>query len=187
MRPRANENLWIDNGRRKSRCRSVGRPPCARSSERTAPQIHADEDAHWYHEARSRTYRDRRPPGQLRASAGRCVYLDALEGALNAVDQGYATALVDYSWNKFGTTEVDVLLDKIRNGQDPKNSVYSELFIVDKTKIADYIKKQKDTAAAFKPASSLDGQHDARGQVPPSRHRDIPRASTAMNGYGKQE
>ncbi len=86
---------------------------------------------------------------QFVANGGVCISLDALEGALNAVDQGYATALVGYSWYKFGTTAVDVLVDKIRNGQDPKNPVYSDLFIVDKTNIAEYMKKQKDTGGRF--------------------------------------
>lgn len=89
---------------------------------------------------------------QLKAFVDRggiCVSLDALEGALNAVDQGYANALVGYSWWGFGRSAVDVLVAKIRDGVDPADPMFTELFIVDQSNIADYMKKQADTGGRF--------------------------------------
>jgi len=80
---------------------------------------------------------------------GICVSLDALEGALHAVDKGYANALVGYSWWGFGQTAVDVLVAKIRDGQDPADPMYTELFIVDQDNIADYMKLQSETGGRF--------------------------------------
>jgi len=75
--------------------------------------------------------------------------LDALEGALNAVDQGYANALVGYSWYGFGQTAVDVLMNKILKCEDPPDPMYTDLFIVDKSNIAEYQKKQKETGGRW--------------------------------------
>lgn len=86
---------------------------------------------------------------QFVGKGGTCVSLDALDGALNAVDQGYATALVGYSWYNFGRIAVDVLVDKIRNGKNPASPIFTELFIVDRSNIGDYIKKQRDTGGRF--------------------------------------
>ncbi|WP_421853628.1 substrate-binding domain-containing protein [Oricola sp.] len=83
------------------------------------------------------------------AKGGVCVSLDALEGALNAVDQGYANALVGYSWYGFGTTSVDVLVNKIRDGKDAPDPMYTELFIVDENNIPEYMEKQRATGGRF--------------------------------------
>ena len=83
------------------------------------------------------------------ANGGVCVSLDALEGALNAVDQGYANALVGYSWYGFGTTSVDVLVSKIRDGEDAPDPMYTELFIVDEGNIPEYMEKQRATGGRF--------------------------------------
>ncbi len=69
---------------------------------------------------------------------GYVVSLDALEGALNAVEQGYANSLVGYSWYGFGQTAVDVLMNKILKGEDPPDPLYTDLFIVDESNIAEY-------------------------------------------------
>ncbi len=82
-------------------------------------------------------------------NGGYVVSLDALEGALNAVDQGYANALVGYSWYGFGGTAVDVLMNKILKGEDPADPMYTELFIVDESNIAEYQKLQKDTGGRW--------------------------------------
>ncbi len=78
-------------------------------------------------------------------NGGVCVSLDALSGAIAAVEQGYCNALVGYSWYGFGTTAVNVLVDKIRDGKDPEDPLYTELFIVDETNIAKYAKIDKET------------------------------------------
>ena len=83
------------------------------------------------------------------ANGGVCVSLDALEGALNAVDQGYANALVGYSWYGFGTTSVDVLVSKIRDGEQAPDPMYTELFIVDEGNIPEYMEKQRATGGRF--------------------------------------
>lgn len=80
---------------------------------------------------------------------GKCVSLDALEGALNAVEQGYCNALVGYSWWGFGQTAVDVLVSSIREGTEPADPMYTELFIVDETNIAEYVDKQAKTGGRF--------------------------------------
>ena len=80
---------------------------------------------------------------------GICVSLDALEGALNAVEQGYANALVGYSWWGFGQTAVDVLVAAIRDGQEPADPMYTELFIVDEGNIDKYMQLQADTGGRF--------------------------------------
>lgn len=80
---------------------------------------------------------------------GKCVSLDALEGALNAVEQGYCNALVGYSWWGFGQTAVDVLVASIREGVQPADPMYTELFIVDETNIAEYVAKQAETGGRF--------------------------------------
>ena len=89
---------------------------------------------------------------QLKAFVDRggvCVSLDALEGALNAVDQGYANALVGYSWWGFGQTAVDVLVDKIKDGKDAPDPMYTKLFIVNQDNIGEYMKLQKETGGRF--------------------------------------
>lgn len=80
---------------------------------------------------------------------GYVVSLDALEGALNAVEQGYANSLVGYSWYGFGQTAVDVLMNKILKGEDPPDPLYTDLFIVDESNIAEYQKKQKETGGRW--------------------------------------
>ncbi len=80
---------------------------------------------------------------------GFVVSLDALEGALNAVEQGYCNALVGYSWWGFGRTAVDALMNKITKNENPPDPLYTELFIVDESNIADYQKKQKETGGRW--------------------------------------
>ena len=79
------------------------------------------------------------------ANGGTCVSLDALAGALNALEQGYASALVGYSWYEFGRLAVDVLTNAIRNGTKPPDPVHTELFIVDQSNIAEMQRRQKET------------------------------------------
>ena len=89
---------------------------------------------------------------QLKAfidNGGVVVSLDALEGALKAMKEGYASALVGYSWWQFGQTAVDVLVNKIRHDVDPPNPLYTELFVVDSSNIESYWKKQLETKGAF--------------------------------------
>lgn len=83
------------------------------------------------------------------ANGGVCVSLDSLEGALNAVDQGYCNALVGYSWYGFGVTSVDVLMAKITEKKDSPEMLYTDLFIVDKDNIASYMQKHKETGGRF--------------------------------------
>jgi ribose transport system substrate-binding protein len=80
---------------------------------------------------------------------GYVVSLDALEGALNAVEQGYANSLVGYSWYGFGQTAVDVLMNKILRGEDPPDPLYTDLFIVDESNIAEYQKLQQETGGRW--------------------------------------
>ncbi len=82
-------------------------------------------------------------------NGGVVVSLDALEGALRAVKDGYASALVGYSWWGFGQTAVEVLVNKIQHNIDPPSQLYTELFIVDQSNIADYWAKQIATNGAF--------------------------------------
>lgn len=83
------------------------------------------------------------------ADGGVCVSLDTLTGALNAVEQGYATALVGYSWYGFGRTAVDTLVDYIRSGTRPPDPLYTELFTVDRSNIAEYQRRQRETGGRF--------------------------------------
>ena len=85
----------------------------------------------------------------FRERGGVVVSLDALEGALRAVNEGYCDALVGYSWWKFGQTAVDVLVNHIRHQTLPEKSIHSELFVVDNTNISEYWKKQVETNGAF--------------------------------------
>jgi ribose transport system substrate-binding protein len=85
---------------------------------------------------------------QLKEFVGRggiCVSLDALSGAIAAVEQGYCNVLIGYSWYGFGKTAVDVLVAKIRDGVDPADPLYTELFIVDETNIAEYAALDRET------------------------------------------
>ena len=75
--------------------------------------------------------------------------LDTLEGALNAVEQGYCSALVGYSWYGFGRTAVDVLVDHIRNGVKPPDPLNTELYTVDASNIAEYQQRQRETGGRF--------------------------------------
>lgn len=89
---------------------------------------------------------------QLKAfvsNGGVCVSLDTLAGALNAVEQGYCSALVGYSWYGFGRTAVDVLVEYIRNGVKPPDPLNAELYLVDATNIAEYQRKQHETNGRF--------------------------------------
>lgn len=83
------------------------------------------------------------------SNGGICVSLDALSGAIAAVEQGYCNALVGYSWYGFGKTAVDVLVEKIRDGKDPADPLYTELFIVDETNIAKYAQLDHDTGGKW--------------------------------------
>jgi ABC-type sugar transport system substrate-binding protein len=83
------------------------------------------------------------------SEGGICVSLDTLEGALNAVEQGYCSALVGYSWYGFGRTAVDVLVDHIRNGVKPPDPLNTPLYTVDATNIAEYQQRQKETGGRF--------------------------------------
>jgi ribose transport system substrate-binding protein len=80
---------------------------------------------------------------------GVCVSLDALAGALNAVEQGYASALVGYSWYGFGRTAVDILINYIRKGLRPPDPVNADLFVVDSSNISDYQARQHRTDGRF--------------------------------------
>lgn len=79
------------------------------------------------------------------SNGGMCVSLDALAGALNAIEQGYASALVGYSWYQFGRLAVDALTNAIRNGMKPPDPVLTELFIVDRNNIAEIQRRQKES------------------------------------------
>ena len=82
-------------------------------------------------------------------NGGSVISLDALEGALRAVKEGYASALVGYSWWQFGQTAVDVLVNKIKNNIDPPDPMYTDLFVVDESNIDVYWEKQISTKGAF--------------------------------------
>jgi ribose transport system substrate-binding protein len=83
------------------------------------------------------------------SAGGVCVSLDTLEGALNAVEQGYASALVGYSWYGFGRTAVDVLVDYVRNGTKPPDPLNAGLFTVDQSNIAEFQQRQRATGGRF--------------------------------------
>lgn len=80
---------------------------------------------------------------------GYVVSLDALEGALKAVDQGYCNALVGYSWYGFGKTAVDVLMNKILKNENPPDPLYTDLFIVDTDNIGEYMKIHEETGGRW--------------------------------------
>jgi len=86
---------------------------------------------------------------QFVADGGYVNSLDSLEGALNAVDQGYANELVGYSWLGFGQTGVTAMVDYLNSCQAPADPLYTDLYTVDKSNIADYMAKQKETGGAF--------------------------------------
>jgi ribose transport system substrate-binding protein len=86
------------------------------------------------------------------SNGGTCVSLDALAGALNALEQGYASALVGYSWYEFGRLAVDVLTDAIRNGTKPADPIHTELFIVDQSNIAEMQRRQEETGGKVRRA-----------------------------------
>jgi len=89
---------------------------------------------------------------QLKAfvlNGGTCVSLDALSGALNAVENGYCSALVGYSWYGFGRTAVDVLVNHIRKGVTPPDPLNTELYSVDASNIAEYQQRQRETGGRF--------------------------------------
>ncbi len=75
--------------------------------------------------------------------------LDSLEGALNAVNQGYANSLVGYSWWGFGQTAVTEMTSYLNTCKAPGKAIYTGLYVVDKSNIASYMKKQKATGGAF--------------------------------------
>jgi ribose transport system substrate-binding protein len=86
---------------------------------------------------------------QFVADGGYVNSLDSLEGALNAVDQGYANELVGYSWWGFGQTGVQAMVDYLNTCTPPADPLYTDLYVVDETNIAEYITKQKETGGAF--------------------------------------
>jgi ribose transport system substrate-binding protein len=89
---------------------------------------------------------------QLKEFVGRggiCVSLDALSGAIAAVEQGYCNVLIGYSWYGFGKTAVDVLVAKLRDGVDPADPLYTDLFIVDETNIAEYAQLDRETGGKW--------------------------------------
>lgn len=89
---------------------------------------------------------------QLKEFVGRggiCVSLDALSGAIAAVEQGYCNVLIGYSWYGFGKTAVDVLVEKIRDGKDPADPLNTELFVVDESNIAEYAQLDRDTGGKW--------------------------------------
>lgn len=86
---------------------------------------------------------------QFVADGGYVNSLDSLEGALNAVDQGYANELVGYSWWGFGQTGVQAMYDLLNNCEAPADPIYTELFVIDGSNIAEYLTKQEETGGAF--------------------------------------
>jgi ribose transport system substrate-binding protein len=83
------------------------------------------------------------------AQGGVCISLDALAGALDAVEQGYASALVGYSWYGFGRTAVDALVTHLRSGAAPPAQLLAELYVVDAGNIAEYQNRQRATGGRF--------------------------------------
>lgn len=83
------------------------------------------------------------------AGGGYVNSLDSLEGALNAVDQGYANELVGYSWWGFGQTGVQAMYDLLNDCVQPADPIYTELFVVDGSNIAEYLRLQEETGGAF--------------------------------------
>lgn len=89
---------------------------------------------------------------QLKAFVGRggiCVSLDALSGAVAAVEQGLCNVLIGYSWYGFGTTAVDVLVAYLRDGTVPADPMNTELFIVDETNIAEIAARDRETGGRW--------------------------------------
>jgi len=89
---------------------------------------------------------------QLKEFVGRggiCVSLDALSGAVAAVEQGLANVLIGYSWYGFGTTAVDVLVANLRDGVVPADPMNTDLFIVDETNIAEIAAKDRETGGRW--------------------------------------
>jgi len=86
---------------------------------------------------------------QFVADGGYVNSLDSLEGALNAVDQGYANELVGYSWWGFGQTGVQAMYDLLNDCVTPADPIYTELFVVDESNIDEYIQRQEETGGAF--------------------------------------
>lgn len=78
-------------------------------------------------------------------NGGICVSLDALSGAVAAVDQGYCNVLIGYSWYGFGTSAVDVLVEYIRNGVKPSDPMYSDLFVIDEGNISEFAELDRKT------------------------------------------
>ena len=79
------------------------------------------------------------------SNGGTCVSLDALTGALNALEQGYASALVGYSWYEFGRLAVDVLTNSIRHGTKPPDPMHTNLYVVDGTNIAEMQRRHRES------------------------------------------
>jgi len=79
------------------------------------------------------------------ANGGVCVSLDALSGAVAAVEQGYCNVLIGYSWYGFGTSAVDVLVEYIRNGVEPVDPMNSDLFVVDESNISEIAELDRKT------------------------------------------
>lgn len=86
---------------------------------------------------------------QFVADGGYVNSLDSLEGALNAVDQGYANELVGYSWWGFGQTGVQAMYDLLNDCVTPADPIYTELFVVDESNIDEYMQRQEETGGAF--------------------------------------
>lgn len=79
------------------------------------------------------------------SGGGICISLDALSGALHAVEQGFASALVGYSWYEFGRTAVDVLVNYIQKKEKPADPLNTPLFVVDPSNVAEFLKREHDT------------------------------------------
>lgn len=83
------------------------------------------------------------------SDGGYVVSLDSLEGALNAVDQGYANELVGYSWWGFGQTGVEAMVNYLETCDEPADPINTEVFVVDESNIDEYLQKQEETNGAF--------------------------------------
>jgi ribose transport system substrate-binding protein len=80
---------------------------------------------------------------QFVSAGGICVSLDALDGALSAIQEGYANALVGYSWHEFGTLAVDTLVDYIQRRIVPVDPIYTNLFVVDASNVTEFEQRRK--------------------------------------------
>jgi ribose transport system substrate-binding protein len=140
-----------------SRIEVIATDPCnddvQRAVEIVEQRINATPDlAGYYFVGMWPFFADLKTLSQLKrfvSGGGVCVSLDTLGGALKAVEQGYASALVGYSWYGFGRTAVDVLVDRIRNGVKLPDPLHAELYTVDTTNIAEYQRKQRETGGRF--------------------------------------